>query len=176
MKAFIVFNYWNVPSQNFENYHKPPFRLTKLIFTLVCSVIPRLPIVSPCQIVSNLSTIQIQLSSRYNLSVTKCHTVARRWLREGLVTCWLSNTISVAIVLPSCGVNVRYQRWSHELTGCPHDGLAIETLQTRWTHEVNTKTNLCEDLWQFFLHAKYFVTTPEVAAEPLKSQPEVIRE
>ena len=31
MKAFIVFNYWNVPSQNFENYHKPPFRLTQLI-------------------------------------------------------------------------------------------------------------------------------------------------
>ena len=32
MKLFIVFNYWNVPSQNFENYHKPPFRLTQLIY------------------------------------------------------------------------------------------------------------------------------------------------
>ena len=35
MKAFIVFNYWYVPCQNFENYHKPPFRLTQLICIVI---------------------------------------------------------------------------------------------------------------------------------------------
>ena len=39
MKAFIVFKYWNVPSQNFENYHKPPFRLTQLIYYILLKFI-----------------------------------------------------------------------------------------------------------------------------------------
>ena len=33
MQAFIVLNYWTAPSNNFENYHKPPFHSGQLIWS-----------------------------------------------------------------------------------------------------------------------------------------------
>ena len=33
-EVFVVFTYWNVLSQNFKNYHKPPFCLAQLIYCI----------------------------------------------------------------------------------------------------------------------------------------------
>ena len=76
--------------------------------------------------------VDIAIPSRYNFSVTKCHTVATRWLCEDLAkSCIHRKTIGkhrVSIVLPSCGVQFRYRRWPHE----------VKTMATR-THRMSTR-------------------------------------
>ena len=64
---------------------------------------------------SNLTLfVDIVILSRYNFSVTKCYTVATRWLCEGLAkSCGHRKTIGkhhVSIVLPSSGVKARCRR------------------------------------------------------------------
>ena len=93
------------------------------------------------------------MPSRYNLSVTQCHTVVTRKLYGGFATwCCLPKTIwqlRLTIVLPSCRDNARYHRYdtkkrrnSYEMTGFPHFELTVDTRRKRWTHEVNTNINL----------------------------------
>ena len=121
--------------------------------------------------------VDIVIPSRYNFSVTKCHTVATRWLCEGLAkSCSHRKTIGkhrVSIVLSSCGVKARCRRWPHEVTT-----MATRTLRmsTRWTHDGHTvaekDTRSPHDdapsgrPSAIFWHAKDFMNTPEVAAEP----------
>ena len=106
--------------------------------------------------------VDIVIPSRYNFSVTKCHTVATRWLCEGLAkSCSHRKTIGkhrVSIVLSSCGVKSPV---SPMTTRSNDDGYAnpqdVYTMDSRWPHggrEGHTKSHttmhLREDLRQFF--------------------------
>ena len=130
--------------------------------------------------------VDIGIPSRYNFSVTKCHTMATRWLCEGLAkSCSHRKTIGkhrVAIVLPSCGEQTRYRRWPHEVKTMAtrthrmsirwsHDGHTVDEKDTRSIHEDAPSGRPSAIFW----HAKDFVNTPEVAAEPQKTQPAVTR-
>ena len=119
------------------------------------------------------------IPSRYNFSITKCHTVATRWLCEGLArSCSHRKTIGkhrMSIVLSSCGVKARcrwwpreVRRWLHEPTGCLHDGLTMATRWPRRTHEVHTTMHLREDLRQFFDMPKILWTLPKLLPNPKK--------
>ena len=109
-----------------------------------------------------------------------------RWLCEGLAkSCSHRKTIGkhrVSIVLPSWWVKSRYRRWPHEVktmatrthrmsTRWSHDGHTVDEKDTRSLHEAAPSGRLSA----IFGHAKDFVNTPEVAAEPQKPQPAVTR-
>ena len=121
--------------------------------------------------------VDIVIPSRYNFSVTKCHTVATRWLCEGLAkSCSHRKTIGkhrVSIVLSSCGVKARCHRWPHEVktmatrtnrmfTRWTHDGHTVAEKDTRSPHDDAPSGRPSAIFW----HAKDFMNTPEVAPEP----------
>ena len=126
------------------------------------------------------------IPSRYNFSVTKCHTMATRWLCEGLAkSCSHRKTIGkhrVSIVLSSCWVKALRRRWPHEVktmatrtnrmsTRWSHDGHTVAEKDTRSLHDDAPSGRPSAIFW----HAKDFMNTPEVAPEPLKTQPAVTR-
>ena len=115
------------------------------------------------------------IPSRYNFSVTKCHTVATRWLCEGLAkSCSHRKTIGkhrVSIVLSSCGVKGRCRRWPHEVktmatrtnrmsTRWPHDGREGLTKSTRRCTFGKTFGNFltCQ---RFYEHSRSCSRTPK---------------
>ena len=121
--------------------------------------------------------VTIVISSRYNFRVTKCHTVATRWLCEGLAkSCSHRTTIGkhrVYIVLSSCGVKAWCRRWPHELktmatrtnrmsTRWTHDGHTVAEKDTRSPHDDAPSGRPSAIFW----HAKDFMNTPEVTPEP----------
>ena len=88
---------------------------------LVCSVAPRLPIVSSYYTVSNLSTIQIWPSSLVPLcnrntilvpqSVTAGYTITLRMPHHVVLPSQDHRQLLVTIVLPSYRDNTQYHRW-----------------------------------------------------------------
>ena len=126
------------------------------------------------------------IPSRHNFSVTKCHTLASRWLCEGLAkSCRHRKTISkhrVSIVLPSCGVKARCRRWPHEVklmatrthrisTRWNHDGNTVDEKDTRSPHDdaPSGRPSAIFDM------PKILWTPPKLLPNPKKTQPAVTR-